>query len=144
MGSYSRVSILVTCSPRYPERGMWCSFLVRCPALIMITGVSFYLGSSPRERIPRRRKAPPLNTLITFHLPLWPHRQCKSPPFPSPLHSPLLLLSLLLTGRLNPPRSRPRRMQHPIQTRPQRALSLLRTTHYHLFYWGQTLPRRPA
>ena len=56
---------------------------VRCDALIMITGVSIYLGSSPRRRIPRRRKAPPINTLIAFHLPLCPHRQCKSPPFTS-------------------------------------------------------------
>ena len=145
MGSYLRVSILVTCSPRFAKRGMWCSFLVRCDTLIIITGVSIYLGSSPRRRISRRRKAPPLNTLITFHHPLCPHRQRKSPPFLFlPLHSPLLPLSGLLTGRPNHPRSRRRRTQHPIQTRCRRAVSLLRTPHHRFFYWGPTLPRRPA
>ena len=133
--------ILVTCSPRFAERGMWCSLLVRCDALIIITGVSIYLGGSPRRRIPRRRKAALINTLIAFRLSLCPRRQCKSPFFTS--HSTHPSSSLLLTGRVNSPQSRRRRTQHPIQTRPQWALSLLRTTHHCLFYWGQTLPCRP-
>ena len=92
LGSYSRVSILVACSPRFAKRGMWCSFLVRCDALIMITGVSIYLGSSPRRHIPRRRKAPPINTLIAFHC---PRQQCKSPPFTSHFTHPSSSLSCL-------------------------------------------------
>jgi hypothetical protein len=58
---------------------------------MMITGVSNDLGSCPRRRIPRRRKAPPLNTLIILHLPLCPHRHRKSHPFVClPPYSPFL------------------------------------------------------
>ena len=100
---------------------------------MMITGVSINLGSCPRRRIPRRRKTPPLNYFIIHHLPICRHRHRSLRPS-SPSHSTHLLLSLLLTGRLSPQRSRRRRTQHPIQTRPQRALSLLRTTHHRFFY----------
>ena len=59
----------------------------------MIIGVSTYLGSCPRGCIPRRRKAPPLNTFTIHHLPLCPRRHRKSPPsLPLPLHSPLSYL----------------------------------------------------
>ena len=63
------------------------------PMMMMIIGVSIGLGSCPRRRIPRRRKAPTLNTVILLHLPLCPCRHRKSPPFLSlPFYSPLTYL----------------------------------------------------